>query len=131
MTGNRVAYPFLISLANFDINFLHKNSHQLFVLFALLPVLTFIHKNGKIRGVLKDRLIHECIDFAVLPLKKAAEIGIMMSDPLGYQRYCFTPLVGCIINTPESALYSCVTGKTSSVTMASYKQFRDPFQHEP
>jgi hypothetical protein len=131
MTGNRTAHPLLISLANLDMDFRMKGSHHAFLLVALLPVPKFIHTNKKIRGVLENRLIHECIDFAIEPLKKAAEIGIMMSDPLGALRYCFTPLVSCIVDTPESALYAGVAGKTSSVTMASYKQFGDPFQHEP
>jgi hypothetical protein len=82
-----MAHPFLISLANLDMDFRMKGSHHAFLLVALLPVPKFIHTNKKIRGVLENRLIHECVDFAVEPLKKAAEIGIMMSDPLGYMRY--------------------------------------------
>jgi hypothetical protein len=64
-------------------------------------------------------------------LKTAAEIGIMMSDPLGWRRLCYTPLAAYIVDTPESALISGVGGKTSSVTMATYKQFGDDFRHEP
>ena len=131
MTGNRVAHPLLISLANLDMDFRMKASHHAFLLIALLPIPKFLHCTKKIRGVLGNRLIHECIDFVIEPLKKAAAIGIMMSDPLGSLRYCFTPLVSCIVDTPESAVYACVAGKTSSVTMANFKQFGDSFQHEP
>ena len=131
MTGNRQAHPLLISLANLDMDFRMKGSHHAFLLIALLPVPKFIHPTEAIRGVLWNRLIHECIDHVVEPLKKAASIGIMMSDPLGSLRYCFTPLASCIVDTPESAVYACVAGKTSSVTMANYKQFGDSFQHEP
>jgi hypothetical protein len=131
MTGNRVAHPLLISLANLDMDFRTKSSHHAYLLLALLPVPKFLHSTKKIRGVLENRLIHECIDFVVEPLKTAATIGIMMSDPLGSLRYCFTPLVSCIVDTPESAVYACVAGKTSSVTMANYKQFGDSFRHEP
>ena len=35
------------------------------------------------------------------------------------------------MDTPESALIARVGGKTSFVMMASYKQFGDPFWHEP
>ena len=52
------------------------------MLLALLPVPKFIHKNKSICGVIECHLVHECIDDVVKPLKKAAEIGIMMSDPL-------------------------------------------------
>ena len=36
-----------------------------------------------------------------------------------------------IVDTPESALISGVAGKTSSITMASYLNFGDPFRHSP
>ena len=101
------------------------------MLLALLPIPKFIHKNKGIHGVLENCLIHECIDFVVKPLKKAAEIRIMMSDLLGCYRYCFTPLVGAVIDYPEAVLYAGVGGKTSPVMMAIYKQFGNSYQHEP
>ena len=61
----------------------------------------------------------------------AACLGVMMSDPDGHSRYCFTPLAGYIVDMPEAAMLAAVGGKTSPVTMAMYKQFGDPFQHEP
>ena len=36
-----------------------------------------------------------------------------------------------IVDTPEAATLAGVGGKTSPVTMAMYKQFGDPFRHEP
>jgi hypothetical protein len=53
----------------------------------------------------------------------------MMTDPLGWRRFCFTPLVAHILDTPESALVAGVAGKRSSVTMATYKEFGDAFRH--
>ncbi|KAF8970295.1 hypothetical protein BDZ97DRAFT_1914618 [Flammula alnicola] len=131
MTGNREAHPLLISLANLDMDFRMKVSNHAFLLLAILPIPKFIHRNKRLRGVLADRVFHECLDFVTKPLKIAAQIGIMMSDPLGGQRLCYTPLAGYIVDTPESALIAGVGGKTSSVTMASYKQFGDSFRHEP
>ncbi|KAG2104748.1 uncharacterized protein F5147DRAFT_775568 [Suillus discolor] len=40
-------------------------------------------------------------------------------------------LASYIADTPEAMMLACIGGKTSPVTMAMYKQFRDPFQHEP
>ena len=131
MTGNRVAHPLLISLANLNMNFRMKSSNRAFLLLALLPVPSFIHQNKRLRGLLGDRLIHECLSFVLQPLKTAATIGIMMSDPLGCRRFCFTPLAAYIVDTPESTLIAGVAARTSSVTMASYKQLGDNFQHEP
>ena len=127
MTSNQVAYPLLISLADIAIDFQIKLSNCTFMLLVLLPVPKFIHKNKVICGVLVNQLVHECIDDIIKPLKKAAKIGIMMLDPLGWNQYCFTPLVGAIIDTPEALLYAGIGGKTSPITMATYKQFGDPF----
>src|SRR3984885_5059663 len=131
MTGGRVAHPLLLTLAGLNMGFPMKASNRAFLLLALLPVPKFIHKDRKIRGVLESRLVHECLDFILAPLKIAAQIGVMMSDPMGNLRHCFTTLASYIVDTPESALLSGVGGKTSSVTMAFYRQFGDPFQHEP
>ena len=62
--------------------------------------------------------------------KKAAKIVIIMLDLLGWYQYCFTPLVGTIIDTPEDFLYAGIEGKPSPIIMVTYKQFGDPFQHK-
>lgn len=131
MTGGRMAHPLLLSLANLDMDFRMKASNHGFLLLALLPVPKFIYKGRKMRGVLENRLIHECLDFILQPVKTAAQIGTMMSDPLGQLRYVFPALAAYIVDTPESAVLSGVAGKTSSVTMANYKHFGDSFRHEP
>ena len=131
MTGNRVAHPLLISLANIAMDFRTKASNDLFLLLALLPIPRFIHSDRKIRGVLESRLFHFCLDIILEPLKKATQFGISMEDPLGLSRVCFPSLAAYIVDTPESALVACVAGKTSSVTMASFKQFGDDYRHEP
>jgi len=130
MTGHRQAHPLLISLANLDMGFRTKASNHAFLLLALLPIPKFIARN-RTRGVLDARLFHKCLDFILEPLKNAAKTGIMMRDPVGNYRYCFPMLASYIADTPEAALVAGVAGKTSSVTMASYKQFGDPFRHEP
>ncbi|KAG2098694.1 uncharacterized protein F5147DRAFT_543875, partial [Suillus discolor] len=81
--------------------------------------------------VLEDCLMHECLSIILKPLIKAAEVGIMMSDPVGNVWHCLTPLAAYIIDTPEAAMLACVCGKTSPFTMASYLQFGDSFQHPP
>jgi hypothetical protein len=131
MTGGRVAHPLLISLANLFMDFRMKGSNGAFLLLALLPVPKFIHKDRAIRGVLESRMIHACLDFILKPLKKAAEVGIMMSDPAGSLRYVFTPLAAYMVDVQEALLLAAVAGKTSHLTMATYKQFGDPFRHEP
>ncbi len=131
ITGDRCAHPLLISLANVKKDFRNKASNHVFHLLALLPIPRFLHPNKRIRGVLTSRLFHQSLDIVLAPLKEAARIGVMMSDPLGYKRFCFTPLAAYIVDTPEAILISGVAGKTSPMTMAFYKQFGDNFRHEP
>ncbi|KAF7343798.1 hypothetical protein MSAN_01960800 [Mycena sanguinolenta] len=131
MTGNRQAHPLLLTLSNIDMDFRTKASHHVLMLVALLPIAKFLEKNKEIAGVMASRLFHAVMDFVLEPLKTVAKIGKLMKDPLGWRRFCFTPLVAYIVDTPESALIAGVAGKRSSVTTASYRQFGDPFPHPP
>ncbi|KAN0078264.1 hypothetical protein V8E55_010321 [Tylopilus felleus] len=127
LCGGRVAHPLLISLANIKMLTRLKLSSNSFMLTALLPVPKFLHKNKRMHGVLEDRLIHECLDIVLQPLKKAAQYSIMLPDPDGKMQYCFTPIASYIADTPKASMVACVRGKTSPITMAMYKQFGDPF----
>ncbi|KAG6373942.1 hypothetical protein JVT61DRAFT_6105 [Boletus reticuloceps] len=131
MTGGHVAHPLLISLANIPMKYCNKASNHAFSLATLLPVTKFIHENPRICTVLNDQLIHHCLDIVFEPLKQAARIGRMMSDPSGNLHLCYTPLASYIVDTPEAAMLACVRGLTSHVTMAMYKNFRDSFCHPP
>ena len=55
----------------------------------------------------------------------------MMSDLLGFHCYVYTPLAAYIVDVQEALALSGVAGKMSHVTMATYKKFGNPFQHEP
>ncbi|KAG1867363.1 hypothetical protein F4604DRAFT_1544697, partial [Suillus subluteus] len=74
---------------------------------------------------------HQCLDIILKPLKHAACIRRMMSDPLRNLRYCFTPLASYIVDTPEACMLACVRGKTLPVTLTMYKEFREAFRHPP
>ncbi|KAI6004202.1 hypothetical protein EDD15DRAFT_2360508 [Pisolithus albus] len=129
--GGKVAHPLLISLANIRMNVRNKASSHAFLLTALMPIVEFIHPVPRIRSVLEACLFHACLDLILEPLKKAAQLGQMMADPLGNVRFCFTPLVTYIVDTPEACMLACVRGKTSPVMKATYKDFGDPFRHGP
>ncbi|KIJ19517.1 hypothetical protein PAXINDRAFT_8007 [Paxillus involutus ATCC 200175] len=131
LSGSRVAHPLLIGLANIKMSTRLKLSLHSLMLTALLPVPKFIHKNKCMRGLLEDRLIHQCLDIVLDPLKRAARLGTMLPDSMGLMWYCFTPIASYIADMPEAMMLAAVGGKTSPLTMAMLKQFRDPFQHEP
>jgi hypothetical protein len=127
MTGGRSAHPLLISLANILMEFQNKDLNDAYLLLALLPIPKFIHRKREIHGMLESHLYHHCLDVVLAPLKAAAQLGVMLLDPLGNLRWCFTPLASFIVDTPEAQLISCVGGKTSPVTMENYAQFGDDF----
>ncbi|KAG1856780.1 hypothetical protein F4604DRAFT_1931785 [Suillus subluteus] len=129
LAGNRYAHPLLITLANIDPDVRAKGSLQAYIPLALLPVAKFIHRVKRMHGVLADQLLHQCIDIVIEPLKQAARLGIMMSDPAGFSRYCFTPLVAYIADTPEELVVACITMNASPVTMATCTNFGDPDHH--
>ena len=126
-----MAHPLLLSLANIDPDIHSKGSLHAHALLALLPVVSFLHKKTCVRSLLSDRLVHKCLDFVLKPLKVAATVGVMMSDPVGNLQYCFTPLVAYIADMPEQTLLSCVNPKASPVSTATYEEFGDPFPHPP
>jgi len=124
-----MAHLLLLSLANIDSNIQSKGSLRSFVLLALLPIASFIHKKSRVCTLLSDWLVHESLDFVLHPLKIAAAIGVMMSDPIGNLWYCFTPLIAYISDTPEQSLLSGTGPKASPVSTATHKEFGDPFPH--
>ncbi|KIJ11303.1 hypothetical protein PAXINDRAFT_15770 [Paxillus involutus ATCC 200175] len=130
MCGGKVTHPLLISLANIRMAVRNKASLHAFLLGALMPIAEFLHPKQRMCSVLDARLFHQCLDIVIEPLKIAACIGHMMSDPAGNLQHCFTPLTAYIADTPEACMLVCVRGKTSPVMMVSYKEFSNAFQHE-
>ncbi|KAG1879921.1 hypothetical protein F4604DRAFT_1880050 [Suillus subluteus] len=92
LTGDRVAHPLLISLANIFMKTCAKMTSDSFLLTALLPVPKFIHKNRRMRGILEDRLIHQCLDIVLELLKQAARVGSLTLTQLEVVRSQADPL---------------------------------------
>ena len=108
-----------------------KGSLHGHLLLALLPVPSFIHKKSRVCSLLSDRLLHHCLDLVLTPLKIAATIGVMMNDPHGNLRYCFTPLIGYITDMLEQSLLSCTSPRVSPMSTATYKEFGNDRRHDP
>ena len=108
-----------------------KSSFGSLILLALLPVPKFIGVKNPFHRVLENWLTHTCLDLICGPLKKVSHKGIWMSDFIGDIRYCYTPLVGYIADTPEATALMGVAGKTSHLTTAFGPQFGDNHCHPP
>lgn len=76
MSGNRVAHPVLISLANIDGRIRSQSSLHAYLLLALLPVAKFTHKTTRICSLMQDRLFHRSLNIVLSPLKIAAQVGV-------------------------------------------------------
>ena len=126
-----MAHPLLLSVANIDADVHSKGSLHAHILLALLPVVSFIHKTTHVCSLLSDRLVHEGLDFMLKPLKVTAAVRIMMSDPISNLRYCFTPLIRYIADTPKQCLLAGVSPKASPVSTATFKEFGDVDSHPP
>ncbi|KAG1847688.1 hypothetical protein DFJ58DRAFT_843132 [Suillus subalutaceus] len=125
MTGARIAHPLLLGLANIHMCTHTKLSSKAFLLTALLPIPKYLHPNQRMRGMLEDHLIHQCLSIVLKPLMKAAEVGIMMSDPVGNVQHCFTPLAVFIVDTPQAAMLAC----TGLLTDPSIFLMSEPLHH--
>ena len=128
-TGDRVAHPLLLTLANLPMEIRMKSSYHALPLIALLPCPKFIGVKKSLRGVMENRLIHYCLDIVCKPFKAASVHGAFMADSLGRIRFFFTPIIAYIVDTPEAAVIAGVGGKTSHLTLASHKRFGDHFRH--
>ena len=100
-----------------------------YLLLALLPTTKFLHKHTRVHGLLQDQLVHQALNIVLSPLKTAAAVGIMMSDPRGNLRYCFTPIAAWITDMPEESLLAGTSTKVSPVTTATAMEFGDAYRH--
>jgi hypothetical protein len=107
----------------------NKGSSHTFLLLALMLIVKFTHPVTRMCSVLEARLFYQCLDIILQPLKEAAHIGKMMSNPTGNLCYCFTPLLLYIADIPEACMLACICGKTLPIMMATYKNFGDLHRH--
>ena len=129
VTGDRVAHPLLLTLANLLMDVQIKSTHHTLPLIALLPCPKFLNLKKSLHSVIKNRLMHHCLEIVCKPLKEASSKGTFMSDSLGHIWCFFPPIVAYIADTPEAAVIAGVGGRTSHLTLASHKTFGDHFRH--
>ncbi|KAI6113305.1 hypothetical protein EDD17DRAFT_1453834, partial [Pisolithus thermaeus] len=72
MSGNCMAHPLLISLANIDAFPHSKSSVHAYILLALLPIAKFTHGTTHIHSLLQDQLVDQALNVILLPLSWTA-----------------------------------------------------------
>ncbi|KAI6014163.1 hypothetical protein BKA83DRAFT_4062537 [Pisolithus microcarpus] len=121
--GGKVAHPLLISLANIRMNVRNKGSSHAFLLTALMPIAEFIYPVTRIRSVLEARLFHACLDFVLEPLKKAAQFGRMMADPLGNETLRQLESIPCDPDDVEAYFDACAQFRLSGVSRPFWRDW--------
>ncbi|KAG1833676.1 hypothetical protein DFJ58DRAFT_736005 [Suillus subalutaceus] len=117
IAGNRYTHPLLVSLANIDPGVRAKGSlHAVYPTCFASCCKVLAQEQAHAWGSRRPCLLHQCIDLVVEPLKQAARLGVMMSDPR---------------DTPEELVIACATMNSSPVTMATREDFGDPIRHPP
>ena len=124
-----MVHPVLIILANIDARIQSKTLLHVYLLLALLPIAKFTHKDTRVHGLLQDWLVHQSLNVVLVPLKTAAQVGIMMNDPVGNLCYCYTLLASWIADTLEESLLVATGRKASPVTTTTTKSFGDTVTH--
>ncbi|KAG1717745.1 hypothetical protein EDB19DRAFT_1839292 [Suillus lakei] len=75
LSGDRVAHPLLISLANIHMATRLKSSSNAFLLTALLPVTKFVHKNKRMKGIYiadtPEAMMLACVSGKMSPITMA------------------------------------------------------------
>ncbi|KAI5994862.1 hypothetical protein EDC04DRAFT_2530072, partial [Pisolithus marmoratus] len=123
MSGNHMAHPLLISLTNIDACLHSKSSAHAYILLTLLPIAKFTHRTTCVHSLLQNQPMHQAFNVILLPLKTAASVGVMMSNPRGNLCYCFTLLAVWIADMPEEGLLAGTDMKVSPITIATSKEF--------
>ncbi|KAI9573718.1 hypothetical protein HD554DRAFT_2167277 [Boletus coccyginus] len=121
-TGGLETHPLFITIGNIDSDIHMKTTSHAWQCIAFMPVLKF-NTHLDYQTILQLRVWHKCVDIITANLKHAANTGAFLVDPSGNTQYCFTPLVGWIVDLPEQQMIACTFKNASPITMAMLKQF--------
>lgn len=119
-TGDLSAHPLLMTIDNIDSGVRRKSSCHAWVCIALLPKAKVTRSHYLTSRAVKDQIFHWCIRDVLEPLRKIAEHGKFMPDPLGQMRKCYTVLSMYTVDYPEATTLAGVIDFTSPVTVAGY-----------
>ena len=108
-----------------------KATAHAFALTAYVPTPHWLNVSKGVAAILTARLYHVCIDIIIETLKKAEKDGAYLSDPMGNQRICHTPLISWICDLPEQRMQACILSNQSPVMLTTLEQFGDKYPKPP
>jgi hypothetical protein len=128
-SGAQECHVVVMSIGNISKSIRGKATAHAFEPLAYIPLGDW--KDKKHKGLLQQRCYHQCMDIILKPLKIAAQIGSLMSDPAGNLRLVFTPLASHIADRPEHHLITATSHGVSPVSHAATKEFGNPQRFDP
>ncbi|KAG1802059.1 uncharacterized protein HD556DRAFT_1493884 [Suillus plorans] len=129
-TGSLEMHPTFLTIGNIHSEIRMKATSHAWECVAYIPSPEYI-TNSDYAGLLEARFWHSCMDMVFEKLKIASHMGELMVDPMGCQRYAFTPLIAHVADLPEQLMISCVSKSVSPTTLATLAQFDDSITHPP
>ncbi|KIM70397.1 hypothetical protein SCLCIDRAFT_101166 [Scleroderma citrinum Foug A] len=130
MTGGPEMYPLFISIGNIPGNICMAATSYAWQCVAFVPIPKFDIPQAN-QTILQMCVWHKCVNMVTTGLKHVAETWLLMPDPHGYVRYCFTPLVVWTADLVEQLMITCVSKSASPVMEATHEQFSDAHHHFP
>ncbi|KAG1870834.1 hypothetical protein F4604DRAFT_1681705 [Suillus subluteus] len=106
-TGSLEMHPTFLTISNIHSKIRMKATSHAWECIAYIPSPEYI-TNSDYAGVLEACFWHSCMDMVLEKLKITSHTGEFIVDPMGCQRYAFTPLVAYIADLPEQLMISCV-----------------------
>ncbi|KAI6155715.1 hypothetical protein BKA82DRAFT_4326774 [Pisolithus tinctorius] len=105
-TGGLEMHPVFITIGNIQSDVRMQASSHAWRCVAFMPVPVFeVHPD--FQTILTSCLFHRCMDIVFASLMTVTLDGINLTDPTGFTRNCFTPLVTYIADLPEQQLVAC------------------------
>ncbi|KIO14511.1 hypothetical protein M404DRAFT_17424 [Pisolithus tinctorius Marx 270] len=129
-TGGLEMHPVFITIGNIQSDVRMQASSHAWRCVAFMPVPVFeVHPD--FQTILTSCLFHRCMDIVFASLMTVTLDGINLTDPTGFTRNCFTPLVTYIADLPEQQLVACVAKNASPITTAVLSDFGDSVPQNP
>jgi hypothetical protein len=128
-SGAQECHVVVMSIGNISKSIRGKATAHAFEPLAYIPLGDWKEKKSK--GLLQQRCYHLCMDIILKPLKIAAQIGSIMSDPAGNLRLVFTPLASHIADRPEHHLITGTSHAVSPVSHATKNEFGSSQRYSP
>ncbi len=126
--GDKESHPVYMSCGNINKWLRTKVSARCWIKIAEIPIVKFEEKLQQ--GLLSKRIYHKCMGISLERLIQMSHNPELLCDRSGTLRLVRAILVAFVGDLPEKCMVSVTAQNQSPVSLASLKQFGDPFPHD-